>query len=399
MKLEAIREDRTRGGRSTYQCSYTLPAGLCAPVTHSASSSPPHLSPGQVPPPSSGPTSLPLELPSVPLPPPPHSQAAHAHAHLLTSVLQVSPAPPAPPLLPAVATSSPDDLMVVETTQPTPSVQLASSTTPGDIRTVEAGARISDEGRLRMPKDAVPDLLQEIMNVEHLWFSSKPLQPQEAHESSRLLDTRLPPSVADSSREEDMVQTLTVMADKRLYKLVKWCKSLPLFKNILIDDQIALLINAWCELLVFSCCYRSVSSPSGVIRVSNEKSLTLSSARQYGIEKCVEKMLNFTDQLRRLKVDYFEYVSMKVIVLLTSDATGLKEPEQVRDSQEKVVQSLQQYTTNNYLTMPSKFGELLLRIPELQRVCQVGKEMLCPRQQTGEPAGFNLLMELLRGDH
>ena len=85
-----------------------------------------------------------------------------------------------------------------------------------------------------------------------------------------------------------------------------------------IDDQIALLINAWCELLVFSCCYRSVSSPSGVIRVSNEKSLTLSSARQYGIEKCVEKMLNFTDQLRRLKVDYFEYVSMKVIVLLTS---------------------------------------------------------------------------------
>ena len=105
-------------------------------------------------------------------------------------------------------------------------------------------------------------------------------------------------------------------------------------------------------------------------------------------------MLNFTDQLRRLKVDYFEYVSMKVIVLLTSgkdsaeghacyfrmevlesrltDATGLKEPEQVRDSQEKVVQSLQQYTTNNYSTMPSKFGELLLRIPELQRVCQVG---------------------------
>merc|ERR1712223_370903 len=28
MKLEAIREDRTRGGRSTYQCSYTLPASI-----------------------------------------------------------------------------------------------------------------------------------------------------------------------------------------------------------------------------------------------------------------------------------------------------------------------------------------------------------------------------------
>ena len=84
-----------------------------------------------------------------------------------------------------------------------------------------------------------------------------------------------------------------------------------------IDDQISLLINAWCELLVFSCCYRSVGSP-GIIRVSNDRILTPESGREFGIEKWVEKMLNFSDQLRRLKVDYYEYVTMKVIVLLTS---------------------------------------------------------------------------------
>ena len=55
-----------------------------------------------------------------------------------------------------------------------------------------------------------------------------------------------------------------------------------------------------------------------MIRVSNEKSLNIAAAKQFGIEKCVEKMLNFTEQLRRLKVDYYEYVSMKVVVLLTS---------------------------------------------------------------------------------
>ncbi len=32
MKLEAIREDRTRGGRSTYQCSYTIPQ-VCVPTS------------------------------------------------------------------------------------------------------------------------------------------------------------------------------------------------------------------------------------------------------------------------------------------------------------------------------------------------------------------------------
>ena len=123
-------------------------------------------------------------------------------------------------------------------------------------------------------------------------------------------------------------------------------------------------------------------------RVSNDVTLSVNTARQHGIEKCVEKMLNFSDQLRRLKVDHYEYVSMKVIVLLTSgktaniivtsrneflvsDASGLQEVDKVRESQEKVVQALQEYTVSHYPDMPSKFGELLLRMPELQRVCQV----------------------------
>ena len=55
-----------------------------------------------------------------------------------------------------------------------------------------------------------------------------------------------------------------------------------------------------------------------LLRVSNNVTLSINTARQHGIEKCVEKMINFSDQLRRLKVDHYEYVSMKVIVLLTS---------------------------------------------------------------------------------
>ena len=62
-----------------------------------------------------------------------------------------------------------------------------------------------------------------------------------------------------------------------------------------------------------------------------------------------------------------------IIFLFHTDASGLKEPEHVRDSQEKVVQALQQYTTAQYPSIPSKFGELLLRMPELHRVCQVCK--------------------------
>ena len=78
------------------------------------------------------------------------------------------------------------------------------------------------------------------MDVEHLWFSSKPLDGMSKVSAKNLLPDpskvereRADDAVSDT-KVKDVVQTLTVMADKRLYKLVKWCKSLPLFKNILV---------------------------------------------------------------------------------------------------------------------------------------------------------------------
>jgi nuclear receptor subfamily 5 group A member 3 len=81
-----------------------------------------------------------------------------------------------------------------------------------------------------------------------------------------------------------------------------------------------------------------------------------------------------------------------VLFFLFSDTAELKEPEKVRASQEKALQALQAYTlgmdddekgslivmlinllliSGHYPESPAKFGELLLRIPELQRTCQV----------------------------
>lgn len=60
-----------------------------------------------------------------------------------------------------------------------------------------------------------------------------------------------------------------------------------------------------------------------------------------------------------------------------TDSSDLREPEKARASQEKALQALQQYTIAHYPDMPSKFGELLLRIPDLQRTCQVSFLMRC----------------------
>lgn len=56
----------------------------------------------------------------------------------------------------------------------------------------------------------------------------------------------------------------------------------------------------------------------GEIRISLGKSITLAQAKSSGIQTCIERMLNLTDHMRRLRLDRYEYVAMKVIVLLQS---------------------------------------------------------------------------------
>ncbi|XP_022653749.1 uncharacterized protein LOC111247269 isoform X2 [Varroa destructor] len=211
----------------------------------------------------------------------------------------------------------------------------------------------------------------------------------------------------------DLLSSLCNIADHRLYKIVKWCKSLPLFRDIAVDDQIALLINSWCELLLLACCFRSMATTTGShgnrpaeLKVGRGRSVSLAQARQCGMGPVVERMLNLTDLLRRLKVDHCEFVCLKVIVLLTSDASGLQDAEQVTAAKRRVLEALQAYTAAHSPAEPAKFGELLLAIPQLERACQLSKESLAAsRQQAAKsrgdaPApGFNLLMELLRGDH
>lgn len=206
---------------------------------------------------------------------------------------------------------------------------------------------------------AVPQLLQDIMDVEHLWHYNdnervsahqnhphnenhppsssssnlldsnsdsngpnasngnrelsreSPPEPEHRESASSSPNGNSPSTTTATSQHPDFLSNLCNIADHRLYKIVKWCKSLPLFKNISIDDQICLLINSWCELLLFSCCFRSMSTP-GEIRVSLGKSITLEQARQLGLESCIERMLAFTNNLRRLRVDQYEYVAMKV---------------------------------------------------------------------------------------
>lgn len=89
------------------------------------------------------------------------------------------------------------------------------------------------------------------MDVEHLWHYNEmelnKLNTDNKDSVSKVSHPFLVESglagAADASSGLDFVANLCNIADHRLYKIVKWCKSLPLFKNISVSLQILFFLQ------------------------------------------------------------------------------------------------------------------------------------------------------------
>lgn len=288
MRLEAIREDRTRGGRSTYQCSYTLTTpALNSNLMNSTSSVPNFDQNFSV----SNVNSLNISL------------NLNADSSEVFSKNHVSSG-----LVNDFKSQSPFNFKVKYESQ-----NFMHFTNSDGTKNCESSFKKNSDCQ------KVPSLIKEILSVEHLWHKDRVEKSHHNHKqnsSSPNINLKSEKS-SENGNENDFQSSLCNIADHRLYKLVKWCKSLPLFKEIQVEDQISLLINSWCELLLLSCCYRSFSTP-GRIKISSERSVSVEEAKALGISNVIERMVNLTDHLRHLQLDQCEYVCLKVIILLTS---------------------------------------------------------------------------------
>lgn len=111
----------------------------------------------------------------------------------------------------------------------------------------------NSNGGSGLSNSSVPQLLLEIMNVEHLWHSNEQ-EAQQHRGNNRTPQPHSPGSGNGDSQcnngpptsggvgaavgDNDSVSSMCSIADHRLYKIVKWCKSLPLFKNIQVNEFI-----------------------------------------------------------------------------------------------------------------------------------------------------------------
>lgn len=80
---------------------------------------------------------------------------------------------------------------------------------------------------------------------------------------------------------------------------------------------------------------------------------------------------------------------------LNPDVKNLENFQLVEGVQEQVNAALLDYTTCNYPQQAEKFGQLLLRLPELRAVSAQAEEYLYYKHLNGDVPYNNLLIEML----
>uniref|UniRef100_A0A8C9VIM8 Nuclear receptor subfamily 5 group A member 1 n=1 Tax=Scleropages formosus TaxID=113540 RepID=A0A8C9VIM8_SCLFO len=169
------------------------------------------------------------------------------------------------------------------------------------------------------------------------------------------------------------------MADQTLFSIVEWARSCIFFKELKVGDQMKLLHNCWSELLVLDHIARQLrhGKEDSLLLVTGQEAEIAPFTAQAGatLSNLVQRSQELVGKLQGLQVDRREIACLKFLILFNPDVKLLENQQFVESVQEQVNATLLEYTVCSYPQFLDKFGQLLLRLPELRKrltqlVCQ-----------------------------
>lgn len=223
--------------------------------------------------------------------------------------------------------------------------------------------------------------------------------------------------------DHNLISNFLHVTDLRLYKIVKWARNLPCFTSTLQEDQILLLQNAWCDLLLLDICNKTmtniITSPHGRCILFTKNHLIDARLGEYlQLNDLIAQLYDLMSMIETTRMDNNEFVALKVLILLSpgifmhKDSGRLKDEIRVQRTQEDVIDALYTYTSSNYKDHASKYGEILTLCSYITNVSinfktylfhklkDLENSMLEQQGDVQNSAANNcgLLMELLKGD-
>ncbi|XP_032394460.1 nuclear receptor subfamily 5, group A, member 5 [Etheostoma spectabile] len=206
--------------------------------------------------------------------------------------------------------------------------------------------------------------------------------------------------------KHDRLNTFSIMckmADQTLFGLVEWARNSALFKELKVEDQMVLLQSCWSELLVLDHLCRQVTySKEGCIYLVTGQQIEVSiiiSQAGVALSSLVSRTQDLVSKLKAFQLDRHEFVCLKYLVLFNPDVKSVQSRRQVEQTQERVNRALMEHTQQSHPRHSDKFGQLLLRLPEVRSISLQVEEYLYQRHLLGDLPCNSLLTEMLHTKH
>ncbi|XP_071772989.2 nuclear receptor subfamily 5, group A, member 5 [Centroberyx gerrardi] len=206
--------------------------------------------------------------------------------------------------------------------------------------------------------------------------------------------------------KHDRLNTFSIMckmADQTLFGLVEWARNSALFKELKVEDQMVLLQSCWSELLVLDHLCRQVTyGKEGCIYLVTGQQIEVSTIlSQAGVtlSSLVSRTQDLVSKLKALQLDRHEFVCLKYLVLFNPDVKSVQSRRQVEQTQERVNRALMEHTQRSHPGHSDKFGQLLLRLPEVRSISLQVEDYLYQRHLLGDLPCNSLLTEMLHTKH
>ncbi|XP_053713809.1 mineralocorticoid receptor [Synchiropus splendidus] len=125
---------------------------------------------------------------------------------------------------------------------------------------------------------------------------------------------------------DHLLSSLNRLAGKQMVRMVKWAKVLPGFRGLPIEDQITLIQYSWMCLSSFCLSWRSYKHTNGqMLYFAPDLIFNEDRMRQSAMYDLCLGMRQMSQEFVRLQLTYEEFLSMKVLLLLsTIPKEGLK---------------------------------------------------------------------------
>ncbi|KAK6616809.1 Transcription factor HNF-4 [Polyplax serrata] len=205
-----------------------------------------------------------------------------------------------------------------------------------------------------------------------------------------------------SNKQVARVNDICDSMKQQLLILVEWARFLPIFRELSLDDQVALLRAHAGEHLLLGVARRSLNLKD-VLLLGNNCVITRydsNAARSQEIDITrigMRVMDELVKPLTDIRIDDTEFACLKAIIFFDPNAKGLTDPARIKHLRNQVQINLEDYISDHQYDTRGRFGEILLTLPALQSITWQMIEQLQFAKMFGIATIDSLLQEMLLG--